>query len=261
MSLTHRQVKEEFIKAFHSNKLLDLERQDQVEAFSVCMDKYAEVICAFQNCPKVLDVGCAGGIMLSMLHEMGHECHGVDFNDCVSEYPFVFKEKPIQFTVCNLEVDPLPYPDDFFDAVSCGQCIEHFTHSPRHALGEFKRVLKPGGLVEIDLPNVVCFRNRSRMLRGKNITWDFESAYFDAEPIQYRNMSFFPLRHNREYTKGELGILLSRSGFTDIEVRFMKSRRLRTGFSSLRSIGSALRDLVPSFRKSLVGFGRKKLAI
>jgi ubiquinone/menaquinone biosynthesis C-methylase UbiE len=249
--------KRKFIEAFESGELLDLTDQEQVRAFTHCMDKYAEIISEFNGRKRVLDVGCAGGIMLSMLKILGHECYGVDFVDCRDKYPFAFENHQIEFSVCNIEVDALPFPDDYFDAVSCGQCLEHFTHSPKQAMSEFRRVLRPGGLVEIDLPNVACFRNRSRLLRGKNITWDFQSAYFDAEPINYRNMSFFPLRHNREYTLSELRILLERSNFSSIKTRFMKSKRLRRGFSSILSIGSGIRDIVPSFRKSIIGLGLK----
>lgn len=250
-------IKKIFFEYFKSGELLDLSDEEQVKAFYNCMDKYSEIIEEFEGRQRVLDVGCAGGIMLSMLSKLGHECYGADFVDCPKQYPHAFDKHKIKFSVCNIEVDKLPFPDEYFDAVSCGQCLEHFTHSPKHAMSEFWRVLKPGGLVEIDLPNVACFRNRSRLLRGKNITWDFESAYFDAEPISHKGMSFFPLRHNREYTIKELQILLARSGFKSIKTRFMKSRRLRTGCGSVLSLGSALRDIIPSFRKSIIGMALK----
>lgn len=255
--MTRNQIKKEFIRVLRSGRLIDLDRKDQIEVFNGAMDRYTDIIHAFQDRHRVLDVGCAGGVMLSMLSELGHECHGVDIIDRAPEFPTIYKDKKIPFSVSNAEVDSLPYPENYFDAVACSQCVEHFTHSPRHALQEFRRVLKPGGLVEIDVPNVACFRNRSRLLRGKNITWDFESAYFDVEPIQQGNMSFFPMRHNREYTKAELEVLLQRSNFTEVDVRYNKSRHYRTGWECIRSIGSAARDLIPSFRKSLIGFGIK----
>ena len=124
-------------------------------------------------------------------------------------------------------------------------------------MSEFRRILKSGGIVEIDVPNVTCFRNRSRLLRGKNITWDFESAYYDADPIQYKNMSFFPMRHNREYTKGELVLLLEKSGFKEPRVDFIQSLHYCKWPEKIRLIGSRIRDIVPSFRKTLIGFGIK----
>ena len=255
--MTKNQIKRNFVRALEAGTLIDVTRKDQVEIFNVCMDKYSDIIHEIQDKNRVLDVGCAGGILLSMLNEFGHECHGVDFVDCSEEYPYLYKQKNIEFTVANAEVDSLPYPDEYFDAVTCGQCMEHFTHSPKHAMEEFYRVLKPGGIVEIDVPNVACFRNRSRLLRGKNITWDFESAYYDVDAIQYNNMSFFPMRHNREYTKAELHLLLRKSGFKNPKVNFIESRHHYDWPEKLRLAGSRIRDLIPSFRKTLIGFGTK----
>jgi hypothetical protein len=122
---------------------------------------------------------------------------------------------------------------------------------------EMYRVLAPGGLIEIDVPNAVSFRNRSRMLRGQNITYNYAEHYLYAEPILYRDRSFYPLRHNREFTRAELIFLLSETGFHSVRVDFLKSRRWRTGLQQLRSVASALKDLLPSLRKSLIGWGTK----
>jgi hypothetical protein len=70
-------------------------------------------------------------------------------------------------------------------------------------------------------------------------------------------MSFYPLRHNREFTRKELEILLKAAGFRDIEVSFLKSRRYRTGWRRFVSLGTALKDALPSLRKSLIAFARK----
>jgi hypothetical protein len=120
-----------------------------------------------------------------------------------------------------------------------------------------RRVLRPGGVLEIDVPNVVCFRNRSRLLRGKHITYDYAEHYLHATPILYKGMSYFPYRHNREFTKSELELLLREAGFHKYEVSFLKSRRYREGIERMKSIGTVIKDLVPSFRKSLIAFAVK----
>ena len=122
---------------------------------------------------------------------------------------------------------------------------------------EIRRVLRSGGIVEVDVPNAASFRNRSRMLRGKHITYDYEEHYLYATPTLYKGMSFFPRRHNREFTRSDLNILLRASGFREIDVRFLKSRRYREGLGRLQSVGTAMKDLVPSLRKSLIAFAVK----
>jgi hypothetical protein len=95
------------------------------------------------------------------------------------------------------------------------------------------------------------------MLRGKHITYDYEEHYLYATPILYKGMSFFPRRHNREFTRSDLDALLRASGFREIDVRLLKSRRYREGLELIKSIGTAVKDLVPSLRKSLIAFAVK----
>jgi SAM-dependent methyltransferase len=141
--------------------------------------------------------------------------------------------------------------------VSCCQALEHFTHSHLPAVLEMKRVLRDGGMIELDVPNAASLRNRSRMLRGKQVTFDYREHYLYAKPVVYKGREYYPDRHNREFTRTELELLLSEAGFRDIEVRFLKSRRFRTGLDRLKSVGTALRDLAAPLRKSLIAFARK----
>jgi hypothetical protein len=64
--------------------------------------------------------------------------------------------------------------------------------------------------------------------------------------FSYEGLSFFPRRHNREFTRSDLEILLRAAGFREIDVRFLKSRRYRKGVGFIKSIGTAVKDLVPS---------------
>src|SRR3989304_1579616 len=120
-----------------------------------------------------------------------------------------------------------------------------------------RRVLKAGGIVEIDVPNAVCFRNRSRVICGKHITWGYKMHYLHGKPVHYKGMSFYPDRHNRDFTIEDLRILLEEADFEIDKVYFLKSRRCREGIRSILSLGSMARDLVPSFRKSIIAFGKK----
>jgi SAM-dependent methyltransferase len=239
-----------------TGKLYDLTDKDADDTFRGSIDRFCLIAHELENCRKVLDIGPGTGILVSLLHELGHECYAVDIVDRREQFPTTFA-KLCDFKICNVEVDPLPWPDDFFDAVVCCQALEHFSHSHLPAVKEMHRVLRPGGILELDVPNVVCFRNRSRLLRGKHITYDYEKHYLYAEPILYKGRSYFPDRHNREFTKKELEILFDAAGFKNHQVSFLKSRRYRTGLEKLKSIGTALKDAIPSFRKSLIGFGTK----
>lgn len=256
-ALSRAQVYARAVDLRRSGKLFDPANAELDDLFRGSIDRFCEIAERLRACRRVLDVGAGHGMLLALLHELGHECHAVDFGSQSERYPAVYRERGIPFHPCNVEVDPLPFSDESLDAVVCCQVLEHFSHSHLHAVSEMHRVLRRDGIIEADVPNVASFRNRSRMLRGKNITYDYREHYLLAKPILYKGYSFYPLRHNREFTRDELRMLLELGGFRDIEVRYLKSRRHREGLERLLSIGSALRDAVPALRKSLIAFARK----
>lgn len=255
--LSQREIFRKALDFRKNGRLYDVDSDRQENDFRGSIDRFCWIAREFQGKQRVLDIGAGNGILLSLLHELGHECHALDVVDQRDAFASIYRHKNIAFNLCNVEADPIPYPDGFFDALSCCQALEHFSHAHLPAVQEMHRVLKPGGIIELDVPNVVCFRNRWRMIRGKNITWDYEKHYLREKPILYKGMSFFPDRHNREFTLQELRLLLEAAGFRKVRVFFMKSRRYRTGLSRIRGLGSMLRDAVPSLRKSLIAFAEK----
>jgi SAM-dependent methyltransferase len=153
--------------------------QDDEDFFS-SIDRFSDIALVFKNSRRVLDIGSGGGVLAALLSCLGHEVYAVDFFDRSNNS--TYKMHPIGFKVCNIEADPLPFDDGFFDAISCCQTFEHFTHSHLPPLLEMKRKLAPDGLLEIDVPNAACLRNRSRMLRGKHITWGYLEHYVHVQP-------------------------------------------------------------------------------
>lgn len=240
-----------------TGKLYDLQNDVQENGFRGSIDRFCEIAARLRGAKKILDVGAGDGLLLSLLSELGHECYAVDIRDLPSISPGIYLDKGIEYRHCNVEVDPIPYPDNFFDGIVCCQTLEHFTHSHLPAMKEMYLKLRPGGIVEVDVPNAVCFRNRSRMLRGKHITWDYEKHFLHTEPVQYKGKSFYPDRHNREFTLSELVTLLKEAGFRNIDAYHLRSMRFRTGWERIFSVGTLIRDTVPSMRKSLIAFGEK----
>ena len=257
-NLTKKNIKKKALELRGQGCLYDLPNEEMDDYFNGSVDRFCDIAWEIRNAKKILDVGCGQGLLLLLLNELDHECHGLDIAEASDKLKTVYKQKNVQFQLCNIEVDPLPYPDGYFDVVVCCQVLEHFTHSHLWAIKEMYRVLKQGGIIEIDVPNVVCFRNRSRMLRGKNITFDYEKHYLMEKPILYKGLSFYPIRHNREFTKNELKLLLEAGSFEKIRISYLKSRRYRVGLERIRSIGSAMRDLIHSFRKSIIAFAVKE---
>jgi 2-polyprenyl-3-methyl-5-hydroxy-6-metoxy-1,4-benzoquinol methylase len=94
-----------------------------------------------------------------------------------------------------------------YDIVLCMGVIEHIPHTPRLLLESLNRVLKPGGLLVIDTPNLAYLYNRQKLARGESIFCPISLQYFTELPFE---------GHHREYTLAEVEWMLEQIGHTDI---------------------------------------------
>lgn len=100
---------------------------------------------------KVLDIGCGGGLFLSLLKQARAQAVGIELSDSRAHYAA---------TKHGLEIHKRPIESDFwqqgyknhFDAVTLWDVIEHVNY-PFQALECAANVLKPGGLLVIDTPS------------------------------------------------------------------------------------------------------------
>jgi SAM-dependent methyltransferase len=112
----------------------------------------------------------------------------------------------LDFNHFNIEDASFPFPPACFDVVLFCEVIEHLQSDPVKVLREIKRVLKPDGHLILTTPNVSRLENVARMLAGANI-YDPYSGYGPYG------------RHNREYNRHELTLLLEYCGF-EVEIFF-----------------------------------------
>ncbi len=106
----------------------------------------------------------------------------------------------------NAEKDLFPYADACFATVLCCELIEHLSQDPMHLMAEVNRILKPGGHLVLTTPNVASVRAVSAILQG------YQPGFFNAylRPVDGDETD---ARHNREYTPGEIRLLLQNAGF------------------------------------------------
>lgn len=96
---------------------------------------------------RLLDVGSGKGNHLVGFSRLGFESYGLDKRDeCVD----ILEKFDIQS--CDIENEPFPYMDDFFDVVYSKSVLEHVINTDNF-LSESLRVLKPGGIVVFMTPD------------------------------------------------------------------------------------------------------------
>jgi SAM-dependent methyltransferase len=91
------------------------------------------------------------------------ELHGVDL---IASSVDAARAKGVEAQVVDLDRERLPYADGEFDAVTMLAVLEH-VFDPYGIIEDVHRVLRPGGVLVIDVPNVGSFSNRLRILFGR----------------------------------------------------------------------------------------------
>jgi SAM-dependent methyltransferase len=132
---------------------------------------------------KILDVGCGTGLHTKWFNDQGIEAHGITINHAEIAKRL---HKNVDFgDMCNI-----PFGSEQFDCVFCLGSLEH-TFAPFIAMCEFNRVLRPGGWLFLDMPNIY---NMEVMDSGY---WYHKMVLF---PIQVRDLlikSQFRLHEHR----------------------------------------------------------------
>lgn len=105
----------------------------------------------FDDCHKVIDIGCGGGRNLYYFLQNDFEVYGIDPDagavEHVKQLSAALSPNNLSTNFVVATAEQLSYPDDFFDLAICS-AILHFARSDEHfdaMLRSVWRVLKPGG--------------------------------------------------------------------------------------------------------------------
>ena len=98
---------------------------------------------------ELLDVGCGSGTLLGLLKRQGFHVRGVDFSAEASA--IAKRDNGVDVAVGSLE--EVHFPDQSFDVVTLFHVMEHVTN-PRQVLNEVSRILRPQGVVILQVPNI-----------------------------------------------------------------------------------------------------------
>lgn len=109
---------------------------------------------------RILDAGCGAGPLFEALRDRGATVTGIDKSAGMLRLARRRLGEDADLQVAELG-QPLPFPDDTFDDVTASLVL-HYLEDWGPALGELRRVLKPGGrlIASVDHPFVVLLMHR-----------------------------------------------------------------------------------------------------
>ncbi len=128
------------------DRLMDL-------AIQYGMRKRASFVTRYKSGGRWLDVGCAAGVFLHRFQRAqapgAWELHGVEPNPQAAEVA----RSRYGLQVITGTLEQAAYPDASFDVVTLWDVLEHL-HDPLDSLNEIRRILKPGGVLALRVPNL-----------------------------------------------------------------------------------------------------------
>lgn len=116
------------------------------------LDRYRFALTRLAGSEAVLDAACGSGYGTKMLRSRARRVVGVEVSDHALAYAADhYAGEGIAYQKADLR-SLLPFPSDTFDMVVSFETIEHLIEQEA-LLGEFRRLLRPGGTLLISTPD------------------------------------------------------------------------------------------------------------
>lgn len=115
---------------------------------------------------RLLDIACGGGYLLRAAIRRGVEAWGVDFSGVALKQA---RRVAPEARIILADAEALPLETAGFDYVTNLGSLEHFLQ-PERSLLEMRRVLKPDGLMSIEVPNSRYVWDLARTVVGRRPT-------------------------------------------------------------------------------------------
>lgn len=121
------------------------DKQSRIEGAALLISR-AEQILGRKG--KLLDVGVGRGEILVVAGDRGWECEGVEPSETFANYA---KERTGK-KIWQKAVEDTEIADESFDVVILAAVLEHL-YDPDRVMQKISRILRPGGLLFLDVPN------------------------------------------------------------------------------------------------------------
>ena len=162
-----------------------------------------------QKPETLLDIGAYYGLVSGAASRLGWQISAVDMCPIPNFSGLMEEARQVSTQICNVSVDPLPFPNESFAAVLLNEVLEHLVYSPVLLLKEIRRVLIPGGRLYLTTPHPAALSKLLRLALGKNNEPYLEVFMTENDPYLHKGLTFFNSnRESRIWTAEELNQIL-----------------------------------------------------
>ncbi len=175
----------------YKNFTLQKQRAEQIINFSINQIKISG------DRKNYLDIGCNRGFNLAAAHEQGLNIYGIELvPELIRPFINTYPQYKSQIFSERFEDAKLRLNADMFDLITGIDVLEHFENVVKDLQGIYE-VLKPGGIVILQTPDVACERAHKE-----------ECQWGALKPLEHLNL----------FSGANLEILTKRIGFTDYRI-------------------------------------------
>lgn len=192
----------QFFDAQHGEDLLPLPLHYRLlRRFEVTREEVAASL--LPGGEALLDIGCADGEVIARVADRYRRIVGADISPAVVQEAAQRRGAIARWSVLDAS-RALPFADGSFDAVVSLSTLQYL-FDPAAFLREAHRLLRPGGRLLVETPNVAYLPQRLRLLAGQPIRTSFWKHGIDGGNLHY-------------FTVDSLRELVRAAGFTPAAV-------------------------------------------
>ncbi len=188
---------------FFGNSVVDPAEGDE-SASVVDFKRGLDLIEGLKKPGRLLDIGCAMGVFLSLAKSRGWEVYGTD----VSEFAVKFASERFSMDCRAGSLREAKFPDKHFDVITMWDVLEHFD-DPLEELREVRRILADDGILIFDTPNedslMRVFAHMAYICSGGIINYPVRKLYHEF--------------HLYYYSPATVRLLFEKAGFKIRELR------------------------------------------
>lgn len=165
---------------------------------------------------KLLDIGCGDGIVGCFAGNGYRQIYGVDVSDIALK---IAEKRGVITRKMNVNNDALPYEDNFFDAITCLDVIEH-VFEPVNLIKEILRVMKNRGVLIISTPNIRYWHHLFDLaVKGRFPKTSGDAEHYDGGHLHY-------------FTYKDIEMILEKTGFKIVKKSGVFGREILKEFLS-----------------------------